>query len=533
MTDTECDVVVIGTGPAGAAAAWRLAVGGLKVVCLERGGWLDYELLRRDEPDWPLRRSREWNTNPNLRRHPADYPIDDAESDIKPMLFNAVGGSSLMWSGHVPRFRRVDFELHRRHGVGRDWPIGYDDLEPYYEINERVIGIAAEPGDLKAPGRQRPVAPPLNIGKVGWQMRAAFNRLGWHSWPVDLTIGPAAAMVSEPCLHPGPCDFGCSSRRRASADFNYVPAAIEAGARLITWARATHLEHDAADRVTAVVYRDRDGHEQRLRAERFVIAGNGIASPWLLLHSASGRFPNGLANGSGQLGRNLMLHPTARAYGRFPPSMNLWAEGKRSSILSYEFYGPQPDHDFPSGFVLQLTGGVSPLETALGSVTGTALPWGRAHHAAFERAFDHVAGFGISVDDMPREENRVTLSEVVKDCDGHAAAKMIYRIDPPTRRMLAFAMDRATEVLREAGAGEIYPIPFRGEAGFHLMGTARMGRSPDDSVVDQFCRAHEIDNLYVVDSSVFVTGAAVNPTHTAQAIALRAADRILGRVLPN
>jgi choline dehydrogenase-like flavoprotein len=302
--------------------------------------------------------------------------------------------------------------------------------------------------------------------------------------------------------------------------------AVAAGARVVPHARVERLEHDTSGRVTTAVCRT-DAGTIRIRGDRFVLAANGMGTPRLLLLSASGRFPDGLANRSGLVGRNLMLHPYARVDGLFEERMGAWVSGEKAGIISFQFYATDPGRGFVRGLKLQLVGGPPPVALSLGAVTGERLAWGAGHHADFERRFDRTAGFTVCAEDLADPENRILLSDRLADADGLPAPKWIYRLSENSRRALDFGMERAAEVLETAGAGAIFRTPLRAEAGFHIMGTARMGDDPETSVADGWGRCHDVPNLWIADASLFVTAAAINPTATAQALALRAADRMM------
>lgn len=520
MRDVTADVVVIGAGPTGAAVAWRLASQGIDTVCIDRGAWFDYDALDRGGADWESRRGRKWHSNPNVRRGPYDYPVDDADTPIKPMIGNGVGGSSLYWSAHVPRFRPEDFRVKTLDSVGDDWPVSYDDLATYYER----WGVASHPGDPSAaPHGENGMTLPT-IGAHGRRLASAFDRRGWHWWPVDLVVGRDG---DEPqtahCTHIGPCDLGCPSRVRAGADRAFARDAVAAGARFLTGTRVLRLEHDANWLVTAAICRD-EARDFRVNGSRFVISGNGMGTPRLLLLSASKLFPDGLGNRSGLVGHNLMLHPYARVDGHFDEPLGAWVSGEKAGIVSFEFYATRADSGFKRGLKLQLTGGPGPLALARGAVYGDRLPWGAGHHDAFAKRFDHSCGFTVCAEDLAEDHNRISLSEHLVDGDGLPAPKMSYRLSDNSRRILDFGLARAEELLVDAGATQTFHTPLRSEAGFHIMGTARMGTDPNSSVVDPYGRCHDVPNLFLADASVFVTSAAINPTATAQALALRTAD---------
>ena len=494
------------------------------MLIIERGDWPDYAAMARDAPDYALRRQGILNANPNIRRGAADDRVDDADSPVKPMIGNAVGGGSVWWSAHVPRFRPEDFRTHTLDGVGQDWPLSYADLAPYYAEVEAMWGVASVPGDPSAvPDRNAPLAPLPGIGAHGARMAAALDRLGWHWWPVDLVVGPDEG---PRCSHPGPCDIGCPSRVRSSAD-RLVREAVAAGARLVTGTRVLRLDTGADDRVRAALCR-RGEEPLRIEADTFVLAAGGLGTPRLLLLSDSPCFPQGLANGSGLVGRCLMLHPYGRIDGQFDAPLGAWAPQEIAGIVCLEFLQTNAASGAVRGVKLQLTTGPGPEALVRGAGAGVPIPWGADHHKVLEARFDRICGFTVCAEDLAERDNRVTLSDRIADRDGLPAARMIYEVSDNSRQLLEFGLDRAGEILREAGAGTLHRTPLRDQAGFHLMGTARMGWDPTGSVTDPQGRCHDVANLFIADASTFVTSSCLNPTATAQALALRVADAILG-----
>lgn len=524
----ETDVLIVGAGAAGAAAAWRLATNGVSVTCLEQGDWVDHGRSAMNDPAWERRRQRDWHPNPNVRRGAADYPIDDIDSAMRPMLFNGVGGSTVMWSCHTPRFHPSDFRMRSLDGVGRDWPIGYDTLAPYYAINERMMAVSGAHGDPAMPAREPRITKPAPIGAAEKRIIAAFERLGWHWWPGDVAINTASAALPGICNNCGPCELGCSRGAKGAADTGYWPAAIAAGARLVTGARVAEITHDATPRATGAIFIDREGARRRVAARHVMLAANGIGTPRLMLMSRSGRFPNGIANDNGLVGRGLMLHPLARVNGVFADPVFGHRGITAGAIISKQFYESDPRNPFVRGFKLQVMRSHGPALTALGSTMGR-VAWGSGHHRRFMEVFDRTLGVSICSDDLPEPENRIELHATLVDGDGLPAPRMVYRVGANSRAVLDAGMARARELLREAGAGELHDTPLLRDAGFHLMGTCAMGADPRDSVVDGWGECHAVAGLHVIDGSAFATAAALNPTNTLQALALRTADRIIAR----
>jgi choline dehydrogenase-like flavoprotein len=273
-----------------------------------------------------------------------------------------------------------------------------------------------------------------------------------------------------------------------------------------------------------VIYYDADGVERRQRAEVVVLACNGVGTPRLLLNSTSDQFPDGLANRSGLVGRNLMFHPYAMVQGIFDEPLEGYKGPTGCCIISQEFYETDRSRGFVRGYSFEIIRGSGPITAALSGMASGRLPWGAEHHAAYAELFDRTAGMVVICEDLPEAHNRVTLDPDLTDSDGIPAPKISYRLSENSSKMLEHSVARAREVLEASGAKETFseaPLP---PAGWHLMGTARMGRDPSRSVVNEWGRCHDVRNLFIIDGSIFVTAAAVNPTNTIQALALYIAD---------
>ncbi len=523
----EPDVVIVGAGASGAAVAWSLASGGFKVVCLDQGGWVRPAMLPQAGADWELHRLGDFNADPNVRKLRADYPVNDTASTFTPLMYNAVGGSTIHWSGHFPRYHPSDFRVRSLDGVGDDWPFTYDDLEPFYDLNDQMIGVSGMSGDPSQPPRSARQTPPVPIGRLGEVIARGFDKLGWHWWPSDgAIISEPFGEGRQPCNLCGPCDIGCPTGARSSADVTYWPLAVRLGVDLRTHCRVREITVDADGKARGALYYDADGRLHEQRAPLVIMACNGVGTPRLLLNSRSRHFPEGLANHSGLVGKRLMFHPVGFAGGVFPELLDSYKGPIGNVIFSHEFYETDPNRAFVRGYQLQVARQSGPLNTSLGGVAAVRIPWGRDHHRVFAGRFSHVIYVGVMAEDLPEDVNNVTLDPTLTDSDGIPAPLVHYRLSDNSLRMMEHAMARATEVLDAAGATDfVAKNPLRA-AGWHLLGTCRMGTDPHDSVVDQWGRVHDVPNLFIVDGSVFVTSGAVNPTSTIQAIALRSADYI-------
>ena len=529
MAEDTVDVLIIGAGASGAAVAWSLADTRMRIVCMEQGGWMnpaDYPSTRRS---WESEQNGAFAISPNVRQLPSDYPIDETDSAIAVANFNAVGGSTILYSAHFPRFHPSDFKVRSLDGVADDWPVDYATLEPFFAQNDHNIGVAGLKGDPAYPYHEPPL-PPVPLGRMGETMARGFNRLGWHWWPSDTAIATRPHGGREQCANLGPCNVGCAKGAKSSADVSYWPMAQRAGVGLRTHCRVREITVDAQGMATGVIYYDAAGVEHRQRAEVVILACNGVGTPRLLLNSTSPKFPNGLANSSGLVGKNLMFHPWGNVQGVFDEPLASHFGPQGCCMLSQQFYETDSSRGFVRGYNMQITRGNGPVGTAWSGLARGEIPWGMGHHEAFARYYDRTINLGICCEDLPEAHNNVTLHPTLKDANGIPAPKVSYRLSENSQRMLQHGLDRGSEVMHAAGATQLHTVgPIR-MAGWHLLGTARMGNDPKTSVVNSWGRSHDVRNLFIVDGSVFVTSGGVNPTTTIQAVALYIADAIKQRL---
>jgi choline dehydrogenase-like flavoprotein len=521
------DVLIIGSGATGSLAALVLGEAGLKVVCLEQGGWVGWNDHPHGHPDWQWQRKTRWSADVNVRRgNPDDFPVRSDSSQV--LMWNAVGGSTNVYGALWPRYRPSDFRKGTEHGMAPDWPISYEDLIPWYAMADRLIGVSGLAGDPAMPPQEDYPTRPVPMGKPARRLAAAFDRLGWHWWPV-----PAGVITEDYDGRPACNGCGvCTSCPRGSMSkfaTSVWPKALEAGVELRTHARVVRLEKGRDGRVTGAEYVDRHtGRRHFQRASVVILAANGVGTPRLLLAS------DNLANSSDQVGRNLLHHTLV--------ACEMWVDeplaahtGYVAALLSREFAESDPRRGFVNGFNFNCvtTGGAG--EQANGFLSDARAPWGEGHHAWFERHFGR--GFGVFAigDDLPDPNNRITLSATERDADGVPVAELHYRPGENDRKMMRFMLDRLVEIAKAADAFEYRLQDYTDKDGiyrtpaWHLLGTARMGKTADMSVVNAHHQCWDVPNLFIIDGSVFTTGGVVNPTPTVTALALRAASGIRDR----
>ncbi|MCA9504535.1 MAG: GMC family oxidoreductase [Myxococcales bacterium] len=517
MSTTHADVLVIGAGVAGGVFARRCVDAGLSVVCLEQGDWVDRADYPGDKPEWELLAAKPWSSASVLRDAPSDYPIDLSASEYGVLNWNGVGGGSILYNAQWPRMLPDDFRVRSVDGVAADWPLGYADLQAYYEATDRDFGVSGLGGNPKYPPGADPPLPPLPIGVAGLTLARAHARLGWHWWPGTNAIlsGPYAGRT--PCVQRGACGSGCNEGAKASADLTHWRDVVARGGRLVTRARVRRIVVDGRGLACGAEWVDAAGHAHFQPADVVVCAANGVGTPRLLLAS------DDLANSSGLVGRNLMLHPLASVVGLFDAPFDAWRAHAGALIHSLEFADSDPSRGFVRGATWSLASATGPLTAAFGS-DGRGC-WGEGHHAFMRERFGRTASWVLITEDLPDPENRVVLSPSSADEAGVPAPRILYRMSENSKRLIAWHLDRARESLEAAGAHatEVIHYPANG----HLLGTARMGLDPETSVVDPSCRSHDVPNLVIPDGSVFVTAGSANPTTTIAALALRAADRLI------
>ncbi|GAA3929692.1 GMC family oxidoreductase [Microbacterium soli] len=528
--DPPVDVCIVGAGPSGAVTAKRLHEAGLRACVLERGDWPDRSNSRGGHDDFELRQDKDWQWNPNLRRSAADYPIDDADSDVAALMWNGVGGSAVVYASQWMRNAPSDFRVRSLDGVGDDWPMTYEDLVPFYEQVEADFGISGLDGDPAYPDARGYPMPPVPLGPGGRKVAEAMNGLGWHWWPGTNAIATRPYRHLSPSVQRGDCMWGSADNSKCTVDVTHWPDLVAAGVQLRTRARATRVMTDGDGAASGVEYIARDGALHAQPARAVILCANGVGTPRLLLMSASAEHPDGLANSSGLVGRRLMMHPASAVIGLFDEDLGTERGSWGQCLYSLEFYESDPSRGFIRGakWGLQPTGGPQRVTGAY-PWTMTSI-WGEDFHRQLRRRLGRSMLWVSCGEDLPEESNRVELDPNATDDDGLPAARLVYRTSENSHRMLDWHNERMSEALRAAGATEIIIAPQIRESGWHLLGTAVMGTDARRSVVDPWGQAHDVRGLHIFDGSIWPTSSGMNPTATIAALALRCADHLAARM---
>ena len=501
--DEVVDAVVIGTGAGGAPLLARLAARGLRVVALEAG--------------------RHWEATQHTADETEGTDINWMEERLSggdtPTAFGAnnsgtgVGGSTLHWGAFTPRPDPRDLVLRSTTGVGQDWPIPHAELIGYIEQVERFIGVSG-PADYPWDPTRRYPLPPAPRNASADMMARGCAALG------IATADAPAALVSrdwqqeggglrQACVNCGSCHQGCRNTSKASMDTTYLPLAVGHGAEIRAECRVTGIERDAAGRVNAVVYRHR-GVEHRQRCAALFVCAGGMETPRLLLHT-------GLANGSGQVGRNFLAHGATQVWGRFDTEMRSH-RGYPSSLLTEDTVRPA-DADFAGGYLIQSLGAM-PVTLANSMARGAGL-WGRPLVEAMQ-GYRFMSGVGINAECLPADGNRLELSSEV-DAFGMPKAVISFSAGDNEKAIDRHAVRVMRQIVEAAGAKETFVLSRTA----HTIGTCRMGHDRENAVVDGDGRSFDIDNLWICDNSVFPSALIANPALTIMALSLRTADRFL------
>jgi choline dehydrogenase-like flavoprotein len=503
----ESAVVIIGSGAGGGTLAHELTTRGIKVVVLEAGkrqstasfsqvpGAAFLQLTWLD----PRTQSGNWGVAKNFPTLPVWH-------------CKTVGGTTVHWTAATPRFE--PWELRARTTYGSipgasliDWPISYNELKAYYLLAERRLGVTRRNG---VPG-----LPASNNFKV---MYAGAKKLGYkrvHTGHMAINPRPFDGRAS--CIQQGFCAQGCKMGAKWSTLYTSIPRAEATGnLDLRVECTATRIEHGADGRVNAVIYRDAEGREQRQKARVVCVAGNGIETPRLLLLSDSSKFPDGLANSAGQVGRNYCHQIIGFVWGIFDKPVSSWRGATLAGVVEDEVRN-DPSRGFVGGYRMELC----TLDLPTLPLVGLPYGWGRDFASILEN-YRNMAGMLINGEDMPRAENRITLNHDVKDSFGLPVTNVHVDEHANDQAMRKHAETQMSRMYEAVGAKRVVfgPVP----PATHNTCSARMSADPREGVANAWGQTHDIKNLFISDGSALPTAGSANPTLTIVALALRQAE---------
>ena len=517
------DVIIIGSGASGSVISHYLVNEGLNICLVEKGEELNIEDAPSQSFDWESKKRKKYSFNPNVRKNKADYQIDCTESPIEVANFNGLGGSTALFSAHYPRFHESDFMTKTIDNVGVDWPISYNDLKEHYAANEKFLGVSGLPGDPVYPDRMSHLNPPIPIGNTGEIIAKAFNKKKWHWWPSYSAILNQNNKHRERCRNIGACNTGCPNGAKSSADVTFIRESLKKG--LTLFKNTTALSIELTDKkIKGLICNTASGEKILIRSKKIVLAANAIGTLRILWNSSDKK--NFLANSSGQIGKNFMIHPLGYVEGYIEDANDAHIGPQGSWIASHEFYKTDLSRDFSRGFTMHLLKNIGPSELTFNYLLRKKIKNETKISEFVKKRIAGTIGIATICEDLPEEKNRIIMKDNSNTPDLLPQPKVIYELSNNTKKMISFGMSRSKEILKLAGAKDIYgsgPIRF---AGWHLTGTTKMGNNPSDSVVNKFGECHDIRNLYIADGGVFPTSSSVNPAATIQAVARYIAKNI-------
>jgi choline dehydrogenase-like flavoprotein len=515
MALPKVDVCIVGLGAGGATVAMRLAEAGFSVVGLEAG------------PHWDP--ARDFVNDKELmdRKFHWDMPVtfdgDPSEAIVNVTGHTAwgVGGGTNHYEAATPRFHASDFKTYSTDGVGRDWPITYEDLAPSYLMAERQLGVSTPYPDVDLPQMPRAVNPPHGLSYASQVIKKGCDKLGIRSYPGPCAINSRPYDGRPACNYCGFCMAGCQIRANGNTLVTHIPRAMKRGARIRANCYAREVTVDKAGRAASVIYFDPAGREQEQPANIIVLACFSVETPRLMLNSTSSLFPDGIANSSGLVGKNFMTHLTVGTSAIFPEPLDGFRGFPMENLVTFDFYNTDPDRGFARGYKLSAAGGATPVDFANlePSLWGSELK----RHAELYR-FYH--GMTAIAEALPDDNNTITIDPVAKDKFGVPVARMKHRKSERDAKVIEHEVATMRMILEAAGAKKFYVRKARSG---HLMGTTRMGNDPRTSVANSWGQCHDVENLFLATSGLFVTGAAVNPTLTIVALANRTSDYIIAK----
>ncbi len=506
--DEEVDFVIVGTGAGGGTLACKLARAGFRVVALDAGPfWRPLEDFASDEES----QQKLYWTDERITGGANPVTLGNNNSG------KAVGGSTVHFAMLTMRFRPQWFQARTLMGYAADWPVDWREMWRYYDEAEDMLQVSGPltypwgPPRGRYPRRPHPLSASAEVLAVGCE------RMGipWVHSPIATLSSPRG--LANPCVYRGFCIFGCATNAKQSVLVTWIPRAIEAGAEIRDLAMVGRIELGDDGRARGVHYR-RDGRWRFQRARHVVVAGYSIETPRLLLNSECARFPHGLANSSGMVGKCVMVHANHGVFGDMDREIR-WYKGPPSLTLT-EHWNYRDDKDFPGGYLFAAQGPL--LQEWAQTVATTRNLWGVALRQELADKYNRMAGFKMVGETEPQESNTVTVVPDERDEYGLPIPKMTFSYSDNDKKLIDHGRAFMRSTLEAAGGRDI----FDEQDTAHLMGGCRMGFRPEDSVTDANGRTWDIPNLWICDGSLMPTAGGVNPSLTIMANACRIGDRI-------
>ncbi len=540
-TSETVDFLVVGSGAAGGVMAKELAVAGFSVVVLEQGPYLTEQDFGHDEIKYAVQNAL---TN-NTKLQPITYRKHENEvaKPLKAIEYGRqVGGGTVHFTANYWRLHESDFNERSIYGEipgtsFADWPIRYSDLEPYYTKAEEEIGISGLGGanPFEAPRSKPYPLPPMPVKSSGVLFERGAKKLGLHPYPAPVAILSQPYRGRGACAHCGMCElFGCEMKAKSSTLVSVIPIAEKTGrCEIRPNSYVRKVETNAKGHVTGAIYFDEQKREVFQPAKVVVLCANGVESSKLLLMSKSKLFPQGLANSSGLVGKNLMWDNGTESCGLFEHPLNEFKSVQVTRVLQ-DYYDADKRRGFYGGGAIDARFDFYPAGFALSGMPDDVPKWGIDFKKAVGQYFTRTMTLLAHTTSLSMERNNVSLDPELKDAWGLPGVRITYDWHPDDVTNMKWLVEREREILQAAGAQKVWSFPVEpAEVNVmpsrHLMGTCRMGIDPRRSVVDSFGHAHDVKNLFIVDGSNFVTSGRQQPTATIQALAYRAAEHIAER----
>jgi len=531
VTETV-DFVIVGSGAAGGIMAKQLSTAGFTVVVLEQGPRLTEAQFDHDEFGQFM--LAKYSNNPQTQPQTFRPSASDQAQQVNALVYGRmVGGSNAHFTANFWRLRPIDFNeaslLGGVPGTGLvDWPITYEEMEPYYTQAEWELGVSGAPGPNDPP-RSRPYPmPPLPIKSSGVLLERGARALGYHPQPTPMAINSQEYNGRPACQHCGFClAFMCEYRAKSTSMAAMLPVAEVTGrCEIRPDSYVARVETDDRGRATGVSYFDAQKRPQMQRARAVVLCANGSETPRLLLNSESSRFPDGLANSSGIVGKYLMFNTYAGVTAQFEHPLNEFKSVQNTRMI-LDFYESDPKRGYYGGGGIDARFSNYPITFALGALPPQTPAWGAGFKQSLVDLYTHTMFFGTHGTSLPLETNNVTVDPELKDDWGLPCMRVTYRDHEDDLKFSQFLTDRALDLADAAGALKKWATPITPQTfSVHLLGTCRMGNDPRSSVVDRFHRSHDVRNLFICDGSSMVTSSRGQPTETISALAFRAGEHI-------